>query len=375
MIDLHNITTCVTHRTGSYEAYMKTSIKGYAPVVCIKPLVMGGSRGSGYTSLRAMSDNFLSNKNVFPSLNKENFLSKFDFVEYYSALTMTEIKKTETKEYNYSLKNCTEDQAKKWNTKANSQVNSNFKAYIESTDYLAKELSFVVYNYSLDYFSKAFNCSLEDTVANSSTRLPHADHYILGKSLNNSNYLVISRGFCGLFNYNTSEIIPLIMLMIKEDYIPYYRGANLLGMPIDNSKFEFWINDKIEEMPDFSKVNTYILSAKTSINSKIPIVVKSGLTENFSKYKFPKLESITERIEWLTSTKNDFLNAFHSLKAPLPVKEFKSSEPTIITTTVKFKSRKLNKVISTAVKAEAISSSSESALPKNIPKDKFTLII
>jgi len=376
MIELHNITTCAINRSESYKVSMKTNIDGYTPVVCLKPLSMNAGRGAGNTSLRAMRDNFIFNKTVFSKLTNDNFLPKFDFVEYFSALLITDMKREEIREYPYySLKNCTKVQIKKWNNKANEVINSNFENYVGSTDHITNEIAFMCSGYSLSYFSDIFNCSLVDTIVGSNYRLPHVDHYVLGKALNGGNYLVVSRGFCGLFNYNTNEIIPIIMLMIKADYISYYRGANLLGMPIDNSKFEFWINDKIEEMPDFNKINTYILNAKTSINSKIPIVIKSGLTENFSKYKFPKIESISERVEWLTSTKNDFLNTFHKLENPLPVKEFKSSKPPVATTNVRFKSRKLNKIISTAVKVETISSSSESAVPKKTPKDKFTLII
>lgn len=371
MINLNNLTVSFKSNYGT-KLHIKSNINGYTPIVCIKPFIIEKKQSDMYWSLDKTLYNFTSNKELFKNLGTTDFLKKFKFVDYYLANRICDNRMGSG--YRRDLAGESKEKLELYSKKAIKELNEVFKDYSASTDYITNEVTLGASTEAGGYHH-VFGSTGVDFNRGSYKYLLHLDHHFSYKGMLNSTYLFVSKGFCGVYNSSSKELIPLVMLMIKGDYIPYYRCANLLEMPIDNSKFEIWINDKIEESTCYNFIIKYVLKAENCVNSTIPVLVKTNLDQHFGNIKVPEFSSITERIEWLGSTKNDFLNEFYSLKEKLPVKDFKVDAKPIETIQKKFKSRNLNKIISSAVKLTDIKEVKEVDIPKTIPKDKFTLTI
>lgn len=198
-----------------------------------------------------------------------------------------------------------------------------------------------------EQYSKMFNNTVGEFYINSWNRKDITFEY---KSVYRSTpigYFFIGKGFLGLFV--RGEIIPLIMLVIDNEYIKDYQVSNLLDLPIDNSKFEFWINSDFDAVvgngASYNWVSSALLSKLTNPD-KIRVVVKKNMTEYYSKIKTPTFNSISEQLEWINSVKNDFINSYYKPTELLPVKEFITNIPVIEDSIIySFRNKHLNKFI------------------------------
>lgn len=228
---------------------------------------------------------------------------------------------------------------------------ANFANYLDTYDsrmYDASGFAFVnSFTKPIGYHAM-FNNTTSKVYANSyekvSIPLMYRALYI---SLGSVNYLFVSKGFGGVLG-NDSKIRPLVMLMIDKTYIDYYKGANLLGLPIDMSKFEFWVNCDTDSISlvNHNKVTKYLFNVMTNPN-KIKVVIKSGMSEFFSGVHLPELKTISEQRDWAESIKNGYINEAYKPEVLLPVKKFEIKMPEIKTVEgqVTFRSKYLNKFI------------------------------
>lgn len=162
-------------------------------------------------------------------------------------------------------------------------------------------------------------------------------------------YIFISKGFVCLSKNSTKEVIPLIMLVIKDDYIDQYKVATLLDLPIDTSKFEFWINSNFDSVIGNDRCYKWLSGAilsKLENPDKIKVVIKNNMSKYYSSTKIPTLKSISEQLEWVNSVKNDWINTTYKPAELLPVKEFVIDKVEITDSSpVLFRSKNLNKFI------------------------------
>ncbi len=200
-----------------------------------------------------------------------------------------------------------------------------------------------------DVFSKMFNNTLIN-VSISAYRQQNVctEYKSLYYSIGNG-YIFISKGFVCLFKNYTKEVIPLIMLVIKDDYIDQYKVATLLDLPIDTSKFEFWINSNFDSVIENNRHYRWLSGAilsKLENPDKIKVVIKNNMSKYYSSTKIPTLKSISEQLEWVNSVKNDWINTTYKPAELLPVKEFVIDKVEITDSSpVLFRNKNLNKFI------------------------------
>ena len=227
----------------------------------------------------------------------------------------------------------------------------NFANYLDTYDSCMHDASAFVYtnNFTktIAYHAMFNNITSKIFVNNYAKVSVPLSYRSLYTGILGSSYLFVSKGFGGVLG-NDSKIRPLVMLMIDKTYIDYYKGANLLGLPIDVSKFEFWVNcetDSITSM-NHTKVTKYLFNIMTNPN-KIKVVIKSGISEFFSGVHLPELKTISEQRDWAESIKNGYLNQTYKPEVLLPVKKFEIKKPEIKTVEgqVTFRSKYLNKFI------------------------------
>lgn len=208
-----------------------------------------------------------------------------------------------------------------------------FDKYMETSSVSTSNIS-ISTTYLWDTIEKHFNNKLDYN--SSSIR-----RFCVGRHIKNNMLIGVSTGLLVFQKNWSSPVIPLIALVIKNEYIREYKFNNLLGGPINTSMFEFWVNEEIENILDGSPITG--LSKMLENKDNIEVVVKRGMTDYQSTIKTPQFESIGQRFEWLTSVKNSFMNEHYMLDSPLEVKEFPLITPKIETVTgVKFRSRTLN---------------------------------
>lgn len=200
-----------------------------------------------------------------------------------------------------------------------------------------------------DIFSKMFNNTLIKTYISAYRQQNVCTEY---KSLYyniGNGYIFVSKGFVCLLKNGTKEVIPLIMLVIKDDYIDQFKVATLLDLPIDTSKFEFWINDRFDDIIGNGRSYNWLSGAilsKLENPDKIKVVIKNNMSKYYSSTKIPTLKSISEQLEWVNSVKNDWINTTYKPVDLLPVKEFVIDKVEITDSSpVLFRSKNLNKFI------------------------------
>ena len=228
-------------------------------------------------------------------------------------------------------------------------------------------------NYKLGGIANNASCILPRDIFNNNTSNLYnyygtGNHKVIPIYLTNCR-LFILRG--ALLFSNSNGVVPLISLMIQNDYIEEFRKATILpDSTIDYTKFEWWIN---VDFNTISSLRTVYNHAHTKVlkyfknPDNIKVVVKSGLTEYYSNVRIPELKSISDRMEWLQSVKNGYLNSINK-NEELPVKKFETKIPEIRTVTekVKFKSMILNNLIK--------NNSNTNSNPKTIKHNKYELI-
>lgn len=200
-----------------------------------------------------------------------------------------------------------------------------------------------------DIFSKMFNNTLIN-VSISAYRQQNVCMEYKSLYYNISfGYIFVSKGFVCLFKNSTKEVIPLIMLVIKDDYIDQFKVATLLDLPIDTSKFEFWINDRFDGIIGNGRCYKWLSGAilsKLENPDKIKVVIKNNMSKYYSSTKIPTLKSISEQLEWVNSVKNDWINTTYKPIELLPVKEFVIDEVEITDSPpIMFRNKNLNKFI------------------------------
>jgi len=177
---------------------------------------------------------------------------------------------------------------------------------------------------------------------------------------NISNKFIINKGTILLIKNN--KVIPIFMLMIKNQYIHDFKVANTLDLDIDNSQFEFWINKDLEKLLEEKEYRLFTKLINSIKDNDIKCIVKSGITELSNQIFLPKLSTISDRIEWLDSVKKEYLN--YSIGTDYPVKEYDIIVPKIEDCDMKFKSRNLNNLIK----------GNNKSIPKQKKINKFQLV-
>lgn len=159
-----------------------------------------------------------------------------------------------------------------------------------------------------------------------------------------STRLIIGKG--SLYVVKNNVMIPLVVLMVKDSYIHDFKIANTLDLDIDTTQLEFWINNDIEYMFSNSPNIRSLISRFMGVlrNDDIKVYVKSNLTALSSGIFVPKLSTISDRLDWLKTVKNSYINDVTNTQE-LPVKEYHVDMPIIETVNTKFKSRNLNNFI------------------------------
>lgn len=110
---------------------------------------------------------------------------------------------------------------------------------------------------------------------------------------------------------------PLLSLMVQDDYVDDFKVRSILNLPLDYSKFRYWIDSSIfnlrQEDPNSYKAFIKLLN---TIDKTIKIEFKDNLSINFINFSLPELNTISDRKLWLNSIKNGFVNKKHNKSLP-----------------------------------------------------------
>ncbi len=365
MINLNNFTIISKERTNDSSNLvmpMKPSILGYSPVFRINSFELGVDEAvrSGY-SIR----DYIHEYEYIPATYDSE---KYNFVQHALALYFltnsgpTRFIHDGVRSYRSTMRTNIETRA------ANSKAlfETKFNEYCSSP---------IIYNrfvnshvgYNTQAMANAFfnNYSYFDENA---LNYSHIKNPFMGANLDSYNHMQVGKGYVGLYNSLSKKSIPLVILMVKEEYVLYYRVANLLEMPIDLSMFEIWVNDELESnnidntgiILDFCKTNIFNKWSKESSN--IPIKLKSGMTTYFDSIIQPKFKAISERSEWLSSLKNEFINTTYNPIEKLEVKEFEVDKPSITDSAKNLSSIRIKKAIKLSQEFGVIQPTNEAVL-------------
>lgn len=229
---------------------------------------------------------------------------------------------------------------------------STYSDYMDNNDFLTIINYFSSYSEYQHPYMLLNNHSDISKSSYSSTRCPMTS---LSYSFTYSNVRFITfRGGCGIIRNNV--FIPIIMLMINKSYVNSFKEATVLGFPMDKSQFEYWVNSETDTLLNtynlLTKANKIWFSAIKSNPEEIKVVVKKNLTEYYLLAKIPKLQTISERLDWLNSVKNDYLNNINPTTEQLPVKEYQFETIFLEDVSMKFKSKNLNTFVNSKKKEE-----------------------
>lgn len=92
--------------------------------------------------------------------------------------------------------------------------------------------------------------------------------------------------------------IPLVMLMIKKEYVPVLKLQILLNKPLNFEHFEVWVSDYIFSLPEADQ-KVFQKEIFGKFDSRLSVKWKSNMEFLCSEYKPPVLESLSEKKEWL----------------------------------------------------------------------------
>lgn len=342
MINLHNFTIIKERRTSGYFMPLKTSFMGYSPVFRINPFEINTAEADRY--LYRVKE-YLA---TYPGINVDSFNPhKYDFIEHcLASLFLSRGRRISS----YSSGNGQSQQTSILDMETQKLVfQDRIENYYNDTElfstYCNERVAYTTHRLGNMFFNNYNDdcVNLMDLVA--------IRYSFLYNSIAGYYNLQVGRGYVGILDTRTKKSTPLIVLVVKTEYIPYYRIANLLGMPIDYSMFELWVSDEIESLDhyygnalmDFVGANIFNKLSKESSN--IIIKLKSGMISYFDSIPTPKFNSISDRSEWLSSLKNEFINNTYNPSEKLPVKEFTIEPLTIKDSDKRLRSTRINKAI------------------------------
>ena len=153
-------------------------------------------------------------------------------------------------------------------------------------------------------------------------------------SLSDAKYGITQGLFTAIKNVNNLPKIgnPLIMLMIKKDYIPVLKLQMLLDKPIAFEYFEIWLNDEILLLSEtiIKIIKTYLIN---SLDSRISIKWKSNMNYLNQSYQLPVLETLADKKEWLVNKELELRNKLYGESNILKTYTINSNDQMIIDST------------------------------------------
>lgn len=232
------------------------------------------------------------------------------------------------------------------------------------TNYLSKNKSYVKYrpttlmryistfmgNYNNSVSELDQFCSLRlfdnyyyngSTVARSqlsgvfSNNMYHSYKDIITTFFLNSAQFGITQGlFTTIKNVNNLPKIgtPLIMLMVKKDYIPVLKLQMLLDKPVSFEYFEIWLNDEILLLPETTvkTIKTYLIN---NLDSRVSIKWKSNMGYLNQSYQVPVLETLADKKEWLVNKELELRNKLYGESNIVKTYTINSNDQMIIDST------------------------------------------
>lgn len=141
------------------------------------------------------------------------------------------------------------------------------------------------------------------------------------------------------------SVVPIGMLVIKDEYVEDFKTRSFLDMDMDYSQFEYWVNADIDQADEYTiNILKTVLYKVENPDNNIKFILKKNLGE-INSMPIPSFTTITDRINWLSSIKNEYLNEYADTM--LPVKDFEVLFKKPETFNGKVKYRNINKLIST----------------------------
>ena len=232
------------------------------------------------------------------------------------------------------------------------------------TNYLSKNKSYVKYrpttlmryistfmgNYNNSVSELDQFCSLRlfdnyyyngSTVARSqlsevfSNNMYHSYKDIITTFFLNSAQFGITQGlFTTIKNVNNLPKIgnPLIMLMVKKDYIPVLKLQMLLDKPVSFEYFEIWLNDEILLLPETTvkTIKAYLIN---NLDSRVSIKWKSNMGYLNQSYQVPVLETLADKKEWLVNKELELRNKLYGESNIVKTYTINSNDQMIIDST------------------------------------------
>jgi hypothetical protein len=113
---------------------------------------------------------------------------------------------------------------------------------------------------------------------------------------------VVGNGYIARYDSETGLTEPLVCLMVKKSYFPYYKGSLLVGDRVDSKYFKLYVKEglDIKDTSDKAlrpKYRKYI--KKVLAEAGVEIVEKKTLNDIFAVYKLPAMKSLGEYEKFL----------------------------------------------------------------------------
>jgi hypothetical protein len=128
---------------------------------------------------------------------------------------------------------------------------------------------------------------------------------------------VIGKYYIAHYNRITGETIPLVCMVTKRKYIPYFKAAQTVGDYAHSEYVELWVKDgfDIVNSPHRSLRSKYRKEIKKPLEQAgINIVTKENLNELFLEYQLPKFNTINQYEQFLKDASVEALTELQTIK-------------------------------------------------------------
>ena len=108
---------------------------------------------------------------------------------------------------------------------------------------------------------------------------------------------IAAPGYIAGFDPETGVTDPLVCLMVKKDYLPYYKGSLIVGDRVDSQYFKLYVKEgfDIKNTSDKNLRPKYRKYIKKVLNEAgVEIIEKKNLNDIFSIYTMPAMKSLAE---------------------------------------------------------------------------------
>lgn len=192
------------------------------------------------------------------------------------------------------------------------QIQSKIEDYLNAPNDREIKID-IFYNYRFKFILDNFTGSFRLPLYSTWYRIPTIYFSCQVEKLSGTN-IIIENGniyYCGKTTY------PLVSLMVEDDYVDEFKIRTILNLPLDYSKFRYWIDSSIFGLRETAPADCRrILKLLGSIDNKIKIEFKDNLSVSFVDFPLPQFNTILDRKLWLNSIKNGYINNKYGKNLP-----------------------------------------------------------